>query len=77
MTALMFMCPKTGRSIESGLETDRASLSIRIRVRCPHCWEAHDLSIRDDGRLAWSVVSRIPGNVSAFSPSIWSVESSR
>jgi len=55
MTALIFACPKTGRPIESGLETDRASLVIRIRVRCPHCWETHDRSIRDDGRLAWRI----------------------
>jgi len=34
------------------LETDRVSLSIRICVRYPHCWETHDWSIRDDGRLA-------------------------
>jgi hypothetical protein len=63
MTALMFMCPKTGRSIENGLETDRASLSIRIRARCPHCWETHDLSIREDGHLA---LSRPSGQAGAY-----------
>jgi len=51
MAALIFTCPRTGRPIESGIETDRASLStvqsIRIRVRCPHCWEEHDRRIRD------------------------------
>jgi hypothetical protein len=51
MAALIFICPKTGRPIESGIETDRASLSnvqsVRIRVRCPHCWEEHDRRIRD------------------------------
>jgi hypothetical protein len=51
MVALIFTCPKTGRPIESGIETERASLSdvqsVRIRVRCPHCWEEHDRRIRD------------------------------
>ena len=51
MAALIFTCPKTGRPIESGIETDRASLSgvqsVRIHVRCPHCWEEHDQRIRD------------------------------
>jgi hypothetical protein len=56
MTALIFICPNTGRPIESGIETDQASLSnvysVRIRVRCPHCWQEHDRMIRDDGHLA-------------------------
>jgi hypothetical protein len=56
MTALIFTCPKTGRPIDSGIETDRASLSnvqlVKIRVRCPHCWGEHDRIIRDDGYLA-------------------------
>ncbi len=56
MAALIFTCPKTGRPIDSGIETDRGSLSnvqsVRIRVRCPHCWEDHDRRIRDNGYLA-------------------------
>ena len=56
MTALIFTCPKSGRPIESGIEADRASLSnaqsVRIRVRCPHCWQEHDRMIRDDGHLS-------------------------
>ena len=56
MTALIFTCPKSGRPIESGIEADRASLSnaqsVKIRVRCPHCWQEHDRMIRDDGHLS-------------------------
>jgi hypothetical protein len=54
MTALTITCPNTGRPIDSGIETDRAGLfnySVRIRVRCPHCWQEHDRMIRDDAHL--------------------------
>jgi len=61
MAALIFTCPKTGRPIESGIETDRASLSgvqsVRIHVRCPHCWEEHDQRIRDAHLASGAYVS--------------------
>ena len=66
MAALIFSCPRTGRPIESGIETDRASLShvqmIRIRVRCPYCWEEHDRTIRDS-HLAATAYGTLDGAI--------------
>jgi hypothetical protein len=55
MSILIFTCPKTLRAIDSGIETDTLSLSrvqlVSIRIRCPHCGEEHEQSIKH-GRLA-------------------------
>jgi hypothetical protein len=46
MGALMFDCPRTGKPITTGIETDEATLlevaSVAIRLMCPHCGEEHD-----------------------------------
>jgi len=51
MTNLIFMCPQTGRTIESGIVTDADSLSnvqsVRLRLTCPHCGKTHGLPIKD------------------------------
>jgi hypothetical protein len=46
MGALTFECPRTGKPIRSGIETDEATLlgvaRVAVRVFCPHCREEHD-----------------------------------
>ena len=55
MSALTFSCPRTGASIVTGIETDRASLArvqlISIKIRCDHCRQEHELPIWS-GRLS-------------------------
>jgi hypothetical protein len=55
MGALIFACPKTRHPIDAGIETDQeilsGSQSIKISVRCPHCWARHALTI-GEGFLA-------------------------
>jgi hypothetical protein len=46
---LAFSCPKTGRSITSGIEMDantrRSTWNELIRLSCPHCGEQHEMSV--------------------------------
>jgi hypothetical protein len=55
MGVLTFSCPRTGRPIETGIETDEATLlkiaSVAIRLLCPHCLEEHDPRVHE-GYLA-------------------------
>ena len=55
MGVLTFCCPRTGRPIETGIETDEATLlevaSVAVRLRCPHCHEEHDPRVHE-GYLA-------------------------
>jgi len=55
MGALTFRCPRTGRPIRTGIETDEATLlkvaSVAIRLSCPHCREEHDPRVHE-GYLA-------------------------
>jgi hypothetical protein len=55
MGALVFECPRTGKPIRTGIETDYATLieaaSVPIRLFCPHCREEHDPRVRE-GYLA-------------------------
>jgi hypothetical protein len=51
MGTLTFVCPRTGRPIETGIETDPDTLAIvravRMRVTCAHCGEAHPFQVED------------------------------
>jgi len=51
MSRLVFRCPHTANFIDSGVETDRRSISNAIsdamRVYCPHCKTTHELPIRE------------------------------
>jgi predicted RNA-binding Zn-ribbon protein involved in translation (DUF1610 family) len=55
MSALVFVCPKTGRAIESGIDIDRDTLSkvrlLSISIRCAHCGSEHQQPVKN-GRLA-------------------------
>jgi hypothetical protein len=49
MGELVFLCPKTAREIETGINTDRGSIA-RTRRRtiyldCPHCLETHSFEV--------------------------------
>ena len=51
MASLFFICPKTRHKASTGIETDAKSLQAAwtgiMKVDCPHCHEAHDISVRD------------------------------
>ena len=51
MGSLIFSCPKTWRVIETGIETDDATLrrlrSKSLKVDCLHCDGTHELPIKD------------------------------
>jgi hypothetical protein len=51
MAPLIFVCPKTHLQAPSGIETDVQSLSAswkaKLKVNCPHCGEAHEISVRE------------------------------
>jgi hypothetical protein len=48
---LLVPCPRTGRQVPTGIETDvqslRASWKRMLTVDCPHCGEVHELSVRE------------------------------
>ena len=51
MASLFFICPKTRHKASTGIETDAKSLQAAwtgtMKVDCPHCHAAHDISVRD------------------------------
>jgi hypothetical protein len=55
MDSLTFNCPRTGRPIDSGIKTDRSTLSriqsAKLRLRCLYCDKVHQFTI-ESGYLA-------------------------
>jgi predicted RNA-binding Zn-ribbon protein involved in translation (DUF1610 family) len=51
MEHLIFVCPATGRTIDSGVESEISTLlRIReqtVRALCPACGEQHEWPVRD------------------------------
>ncbi len=51
MGTLVITCPRTGRKIETGIETDQFSLGLTphfvARVACPYCQTEHEFSKTD------------------------------
>jgi predicted RNA-binding Zn-ribbon protein involved in translation (DUF1610 family) len=51
MEHLHFVCPKTGRDIDAGIETELETLlrikANPIRMTCPICGEPHEWRVRD------------------------------
>jgi hypothetical protein len=49
MPELSAICPKTGKSISTGVHTDFATLASvwrsNIAVKCPHCGETHSIVV--------------------------------
>lgn len=51
MENLKFICPKTGRGVEIGIETEIGTLlrirSQKVRSRCKACGGTHEWLVRD------------------------------
>jgi hypothetical protein len=50
-SGLLFSCPKSGRQVPTGIETDVQSLRAlwrrKLKLDCPHCGEVHEFSVRE------------------------------
>jgi hypothetical protein len=51
MSSLFFTCPTTHQQAPTGIETDvqslRAAWRATLNVKCPHCGEVHQISVRE------------------------------
>lgn len=51
MGALVTICPVTGKTIETGVDTDSSSMELTppftTKFSCPHCRTMHPVSKRD------------------------------
>jgi hypothetical protein len=51
MSSLFFTCPTTRQQAPTGIETDvqslRAAWKATLNVKCPHCGEVHEISVRE------------------------------
>jgi hypothetical protein len=51
MATLFFTCPTTHQQAPTGIETDVQSLQAAwkatLKVKCPHCGEVHEISVRE------------------------------
>jgi hypothetical protein len=51
MASLFFTCPTTHLRAPTGIETDVQSLQAAwkamVKVKCPHCGEIHEMSVRE------------------------------
>jgi hypothetical protein len=51
MPPLLFVCPKTNKRVPTGIETDVQNLQAfwkeTLKVKCPHCSEMHEISVRE------------------------------
>jgi transcription elongation factor Elf1 len=51
MEHLIFVCPTTGREVDSGVESEIGTLlrirEQKIRAHCPACGESHEWPVRD------------------------------
>jgi hypothetical protein len=51
MSSLFFTCPTTHQQAPTGIETDvqslRAAWRATLNVKCPHCGEVHEISVRE------------------------------
>jgi hypothetical protein len=48
---LLFVCPKTNKRVPTGIEADVQNLKAlwkeTLKVKCPHCSEMHEISVRE------------------------------
>jgi hypothetical protein len=62
MESLVFACPLTRLTIDSGINTDADSLSairdLQVELHCPHCLSRHHFPVKS-GRFAaeWARVA--------------------
>jgi hypothetical protein len=51
MASLFFTCPTTHQQAPTSIETDvqslRAAWKATFNVKCPHCGEVHEISVRE------------------------------
>ena len=51
MAFLFFTCPTTHQQTPTGIETDvqslRSAWKATLNVKCPHCGEVHEISVRE------------------------------
>ena len=51
MSSLFFTCPTTRQQAPTCIETDvqslRAAWKATLNVKCPHCGEVHEISVRE------------------------------
>ena len=51
MNALLFQCPMTERPVKTGIEIDmvvlRSVQPVTVRLRCPHCRNAHEWKLTE------------------------------
>jgi hypothetical protein len=51
MASLFFTCPTTHERAPTGIETDvqspQAAWKATLKVKCPHCGEVHEISVRE------------------------------
>ena len=51
MGILQFVCPTTHQQAPTGIETNvqslRACWKATVKVNCPHCGQAHEISVRE------------------------------
>ena len=51
MASLFFACPTTHEQAPTGIETDVQSLQAAwkatLKIKCPHCGDMHEISIRE------------------------------
>ena len=51
MASLFFTCPTTHQQAPTAIETDvqslRAAWKATLNVKCPHCGEVHEISVRE------------------------------
>jgi hypothetical protein len=62
---LLFTCPTTYQRIPTGIKTDldclRGSWAAKLKVNCPLCGKAHEVSVREtyvDNSVADDVLGR-------------------
>ena len=51
MASLFFTCPTTHQQAPTAIDTDvqslRAAWKATLNVKCPHCGEVHEISVRE------------------------------
>jgi hypothetical protein len=53
MGQLIFVCPRTGKTLRSSLDwlTVDFARSATVKIHCPYCFEVHDLPVQDASNL--------------------------
>ena len=67
MESLVFTCPDTSLTIDSGISTNSQSLSavrdLELELKCPHCAQRHRFPVKVDD-FAFAEWTRAPSGLS-------------